>query len=217
MRQMRIAATCVGALLVMLISGGCGAIVGSGHVINESRKVRGFTGVELAGVGNVIVEQTETESLTVEAEDNLQLHLEAEVRDRWLYLGAGGNIQPTKPITWHVTVKDLRGLYLAGSGTISAPHVNTDSLQVVVAGSGTIRVAGTAEAQAAQIAGSGDYAAKDLESTRARIDMSGSGHAEISVSESLDADISGSGSIEYFGHPVVNEHVTGSGSIVSRS
>ena len=208
---------CPFAALLFALTSGCGPVIGSGHLTSESRKIHGFTGVELAGPGNVIVQQTGAESVTVEAEDNLQLQLNAEVRDGWLYLSTTGNIQPTRPITWHVTVRDLRGLYSAGSGTITVPRVATDSLQVVVAGSGTIRVAGTAEAQSALIAGSGAYAARELESTRARIDMTGSGHADLSVSESLDVTITGSGSVEYFGHPVVNEHVTGSGSIVSRS
>ena len=74
-----------------------------------------------------------------------------------------------------------------------------------------------AQAQAVRVSGSGSYAARQLETAGARIEMTGSGHAELTVNEQLDVNLSGSGSVEYFGHPVVNEHITGSGSFVSKS
>lgn len=219
MHGMRKAIRWITAAAALFLLAGCGAVVGSGHVVLEPRQVRGFSGIELVGNGNVVIDQTGADSLTVEAEDNLQLLLESQVVDGWLYLSVAPNaaIRPTRPITYHVTVKTLHGLYNASSGSVSAPHVATDTLQVVVAGSGTVSVAGTAQAQAVQVAGSGNYAARGLETSSARVEMTGSGHAEVTVNEQLDVTVSGSGSVEYFGHPVVNEHVTGSGSIVSKS
>src|SRR5579884_559594 len=218
MQRMRLAGRIIFLMCAALLAGGCGAVVGSGHVVLDSRPVRGFSGVELAGPGNVVIEQTGADSLTVEAEDNLQLLLEAQVVDGWLHLGVAPNaaIRPTRPITFHVTIRTLHGLYNGSAGSMSVPHVATDTLQVVVAGSGAIAVAGTAQAQAVRVAGSGSYAAKQLETASARIEMTGSGHAEVTVNEQLDVTVSGSGSVEYFGHPVVKENVTGSGSIVSK-
>src|SRR5262249_20698204 len=44
---------------------------GAGGVRTESRQVSGFTAVELQGFGDLTIEQTGAESLTIEAEDDI--------------------------------------------------------------------------------------------------------------------------------------------------
>ena len=47
---------------------GCGQferIKGSGTIKTETRLVQGFTAVDLSGTGDVVIEQTGTESLTI--------------------------------------------------------------------------------------------------------------------------------------------------------
>jgi hypothetical protein len=43
----------------------CWATAGSGQLATQSRQVSGFTSVELTGVGELSIDQTGTESLTV--------------------------------------------------------------------------------------------------------------------------------------------------------
>ena len=70
------------------VSGACGEtptsssdrVVGSGTAATESRSVSDFRGVSVSGVGQVILENTGTESLTITAEDNIMPLLESEVR-----------------------------------------------------------------------------------------------------------------------------------------
>ena len=62
-----------------------------------------------------------------------------------------------------MTVKDLNGLAVSGSGTISAPKLAA----IIVprsAGSGTITVKGAANDQDLAISGSGRYQAEELTS-----------------------------------------------------
>jgi hypothetical protein len=47
----------------------------------ESRQVSGFTKIELSGSGELKIEQTGTESLTISAEDNVLPKITSEVSD----------------------------------------------------------------------------------------------------------------------------------------
>ena len=69
-------------LLVALLVSGCGfqVVTGSGKVATETRNVSGFTSVTLAGIGNVYLTQGETESVRIEAEDNLIPYFETSLR-----------------------------------------------------------------------------------------------------------------------------------------
>ncbi|HWL48440.1 MAG TPA: DUF2807 domain-containing protein, partial [Acidimicrobiia bacterium] len=64
-------------LLSALVASSCiVGVEGSGNVITESREVSDFNEIVLGGSGRVMVEVTGTESLTIEAEDNIMPLLE---------------------------------------------------------------------------------------------------------------------------------------------
>ncbi len=72
-------------VLFFLPSLACGvfsmnAINGSGNIITQSIDVSNFDRVSLEGSGDVYIEQGQTESLTIEADDNIQPLLETKVR-----------------------------------------------------------------------------------------------------------------------------------------
>ena len=190
-------------------------IVGSGHVVSETREVRDFDTIVLGGSGAVFVTQTGEESLVVEADDNVLPLVTSEVRGGRLELGmrSGLNITMQTQVRYHITVKDLRGLVISGSGKVRASAIATDALDVTISGSGSIVVAGQAARQDLTISGSGAYDAAELATGAARVRVSGAGSATINVRESLDVRISGSGSIRYLGQPVVTKAISGSGSI----
>jgi hypothetical protein len=106
----------VPALLAVLLLAGCTITRGSGQVSSESRQVSGFSKVELSGSGELKIEQTGTESLTISAEANVLPKIGSEVSGGTLMLGAKSNtkIIPTKPISYSLTVKDLTGLLCPG-------------------------------------------------------------------------------------------------------
>lgn len=191
---------------------------GSGQVVSESRDVHDFTGVALAGSGTLMIEQTGTESLTIQAEDNILPLLTSNVSSGTLRLGTRSNtrIISTQPIVYHLTVKDLNSIMVAGSADTAAPNLQAATLTVVISGSGNVTVGGAAETQDIQISGSGAYSANDLESKAVKAVVSGSGDIIVRVSDTLDATVSGSGSIAYIGDPTVQSRVSGSGTITKR-
>jgi hypothetical protein len=194
----------------------CSVTTGSGKVVSESRTVSGFTKIDLSGAGDVIIEQNGTEALTIEAEDNLIPKLTSEVVNGTLRLGEKSNltIHLTKPVTYRVSMKDVSGLMISGSGTVTAATITAPSLAVDLTGSGKITVGGTVDQQDLAISGSGEYQAKDLQTKIASVEISGSGNATVTVNDKLDAQISGSGQLTYYGNPPqVTQEVSGSGRV----
>jgi putative autotransporter adhesin-like protein len=212
------------AWLLVSFTVGFGACVfnsvsGSGTIITEPRTVSGFSNVSLTGSGQVILEQTGMESLTVTTDDNLLPYIKSEVRGNTLELGfkdSMTNVRPTHDIVFKLTVKKLDGLNISGSGKADAKGLGPDQLRIGISGSGDVSADGTAGDLDLSISGSGGYRGEHMRSKRATVDISGSGAAVIAASETLKADVSGSGSIEYIGDPQVSQHVSGSGSVHRR-
>jgi hypothetical protein len=211
----------LGLMALLLPGTGCGGetVRGSGVVTMETRDVKAFTEIALAGSGNVRVERGEKQTLTVEAEDNILPLLETTVKDGKLTLTTRSNvsIRTTKPIVYRITTKALEGVSLSGSGTIEATKVEAKSFAIAISGSGKVGASGKAELAKMTISGSGSIDASDLPATTVTVVISGSGDAVVNATEELDAQIRGSGSIEYIGDPQVNQRVTGSGRIRRRA
>lgn len=209
------------ALAGLLALGACGVggfgggTRGSGNLKTETRPVSGFTTVALSGAGNLIIQQTGSESLTITAEDNLLPLLTSTVQGGTLMLGqkAGASITPTRPINYVVTVKSLNGVSLAGAGNITANGIQTNALTVSLSGAGRMSISGAAASQMVNISGLGNYSAQGFQTGATQITISGAGSATVSASQTLDATISGAGNITYYGSPQVTQHVSGAGSI----
>ena len=219
--------------------GNANTVRGSGNVTRESREVGDFNRIQLAGIGDVELSQGEPASLEVEADDNIAQWIQTEVRGDTLVISIQGehpglNLKPTQPIRYYVTVPDVRGLEISGSGNIRSGSIDTDQMDLSISGSGDIQVdslsakslesningsgsievkGGEVSEQNMTIAGSGNYSAAGLESQTASVTVSGSGSATVRVAETLNARIPGSGNIRYYGSPNVNEQVAGSGRV----
>ena len=209
----------VGVLIVAILAlTSCSVVTTTGATCTESRTVSGFNKVEVAGSGDVTIDQTGSESLTIEARDKVLPNLTSDVVGDTLVLGTkrGAVLPPGGRISYHLSVKDLTGLTVSGSGGVTAPQITADALSCDISGSGTITVGGTVPEQELTISGSGSYEAGGLAGETLRADISGSGNAVVSVSETLDVTISGSGSPTHTDDPTVQKNISGSGSVTKR-
>lgn len=205
------------------------------------REVTGFDRIRFRGPGICRITQDDVESLTIHAPAYVMQHIESEVRESVLHLGyVSPRIVSLKVgqeiITYDLSMKDIRRILLAGSGTVVVPdldndvvsvevagsgqislkNLTADKLNVVISGSGLINVAGDIEAQTLKITGSGRYEAQRLISDFAQVRISGSGEAHVSVSDELNIIISGSGKVSYGGYPDISKVISGSGKLVRR-
>ncbi|MBK5107924.1 MAG: DUF2807 domain-containing protein [Anaerolineales bacterium] len=212
---------------------------GSGNVVEETRQVSGVRGVDLATIGNVIIEIGDKESLTIEAEDNLLKFFETDMRGDTLKISTKPstiNLRPTKPVYFFLTVKDLERVMISGSGDIQVPDLKSDQFDVSIGGSGDISmgdleadgfdidIGGSGDIAAgrvnvpafrAKINGSGDITLMDLQADLLSLNVNGSGNLRIDdgkVAEQ-DLDINGSGNFqaENLASKVTNIRIAGSG------
>ena len=199
-----------------------------------------FDRISLSGSGDLIITQGEQESLTVEADDNIMQYVRSDVSNRTLFLGftpaaRRKNIRPTVPIAFILSLKEVSGLELSGSGTVTAEKLTTDHLSIEISGFGRVHIGTfTAEGLVLRVSGSGDfelagkvvkqdvrmdgkanYRAGKLESETAAVEVRGWCDAAVWATDSLDVQISGRGSVKYYGNPRVTQEISGSGSVRS--
>jgi hypothetical protein len=206
--------------------------------VTATRGVSGFDRVVFEGLGEVTIVQSDRESLTIEAESNVMGRITTEVTSDTLYIGwksgpFGLSVVPTKPVRYHLTVRDVRVLGLTGLGSIYAGEIDADRLDIDMSGGGRIVVralnadylkltltglggvglSGAVRRQSIVVSGGGEYDAGDLESDLAEVTLSGLGKATVWATQSLDIELTGAGAVEYYGDPDVTKKVTGLGGV----
>jgi hypothetical protein len=211
----------------------------SGNTKTEERPVSGFTKVQLDGIGDLSITLGDTESLTVEADENLLLYIITEVKGGTLIIRMKEDVRLLNMIStvkYAVTAKSLDLVDLNGLGNIIIKPLQTDALTISLDGSGAITLnqltanrleanlnglggltvnSGKVTEQAVILAGAGAYQAGNMESETASISLTGLGSATVWVTGSLDAELTGAGNLEYYGNPQVTQNDTGLGSIKS--
>ncbi|MBW3590648.1 MAG: DUF2807 domain-containing protein [Actinobacteria bacterium] len=193
-----------------------GTVIGSGVVATEEREVEDFDAVVVTGIGELRIEFTGEESLSIEAEDNILPLLTSEVSGNELVLGprSGVGISTHEPIIYRLTVADLSAISVSGSVNVDARGIVGDALTVSSGGSSDIRITGRVDRLSLDKSGSGTFSARRLESAHARVEVSGSGDVVVNAADTLDVSASGSSDVRYVGNPRVNRvDVSGSGSV----
>lgn len=195
-----------------------GGVRGSGDLITESRPVSSFDEIVVKGSGNVRVDVTGTESLEIEAEDNIMPLLTTEVVAGRLELGikSGELISPRRDITYAITAAQLRGVSILGSGDITVSDIDVDTFETTVSGSGNIEPEGACDHLEVTISGSGRFRGADLVAATGEVRVSGSGDVLVNVTDDLTVSISGSGDVQYMGDPSVDQSISGSGDVSGR-
>ena len=213
-------------------------IIGSGNLFTEVRDIKSIKAVQLSGFGHLTLLQGKEEKLSITADDNLMPHISSEIDDGHLLLGIKMPddvvmVQPSKPIEYQLTIKDLNNIRLNGSGKIEANDVlrledlelevngsgqvslnlQSKQLETEIAGSGSVEIKGSVEEQEIEIMGSGSYKANELTSEKANVKIMGSGDVHLQVSDFLACKIYGSGSIYYKGTPKLTKKIYGSGTV----
>jgi len=205
----------------------------------EDRHLTGFHAVDVSGSFDVYIVQGATESVKVDAPQDVIHNILTDVK------GGTLNIHTKDHFNWHnlfgnkkmvvyVTLKEITGialtgsgdvyfkegltannltLHLTGSGDVSG-KLTAKTLESSITGSGDIKISGHADNSKISVTGSGDYSARSLTTTKTVAHVGGSGDADVNASESLEASVTGSGDVRYAGNPKnVSKSKTGSGEI----
>ncbi len=203
--------------------------------------VSGFNGIHFKAVGKIMLSQGDTDNLTIQADPEVRARIHAEVKEGTLWITqetdwkdwTGFRLIDKGMTIYHLVMKDIRAITVAGVGSVDCAAINSDTLTVVLSGPGALTVgevnvstlnlemsgvgsvdiAGKCTEQNLTLSGAGSYQGTRLESERAMVRISGVGNARIWVNEQLDATISGAGGVEYYGEAKVNQKISGLGVI----
>ena len=188
---------------------------GSGHAATQARALPRFTGIDLAGANNVVVEVGGKQSVVVHADRNLLRRVTTGVRSGRLVIGTTpGNLNAKSPMFVTVSVPSIDAVSLHGAGNIAVTGIHSRVLSVMLPGSGNIDVTGTTTRLDVAIDGAGTTMLRGLIARDARAAIDGDGSISLTATHSLTARVTGSGTVLYGGNPAhVTRSVSGSGTI----
>lgn len=201
--------------------------------------VGNFSELSLGIAGTVYLKQGSSTKVEIECDDDIFDEIEFEMRgDRLVIKKEGnwnwGNGWRKSEVDIYVTMKEIEGLSVSGSGLIEGQEMlqtedielsvsgsgdmdldlTSDEMELRISGSGSIQLSGNAKEAEARISGSGKVKAEDLTVKIFSARISGSGSCYINATEEIDASISGSGSVYYSGDPDrVISNSSGSGKV----
>ena len=208
----------------------------------EMREVSAFSKIALRISAKVYVVQGERQSVKIVAEPETLEEIITEVKDRTLNIRYPNNNifrnwNPGK-VEVYITVPEVDGLTVSGSGDIESEHIKTRILDLAVSGSGNITIetlsaekvdaaisgsgnvrlnnGGVADELKARISGSGNVNASGFEAQKVDVQTSGSGNCYVTSNGSLNVRVSGSGSVYYSGNPSIDSSISGSGKVKKR-
>lgn len=208
----------------------------------QERNVPSFSKIALRISANVHLVQDKKQSVKIEAKSSVLEDIITEVKDNTLNIRFPNNYFfrsiNTGKIDIYITVPEIDGLSVSGSGDIITDELKTQNLDMAISGSGNIKIGdlsvnrisaaisgsgginindgGVADEMSVSISGSGNVKASDFEAQNVSARISGSGNCSVKSNGSIKARIAGSGSIYYAGNPSVDSSVAGSGRVKKR-
>ncbi len=152
-------------------------VKGNGNINKQSRDLAHFTGVAFSLPGNVELRLGNTESITIETDDNLLPLIETVIEDGTLRIRTvkkNTNID-TRHLKIVVQAKDIERLSLGGSGSIESDALKGKKVQIDLGGSGSINVKGVdAESLSVTLGGSGNLKAGSGTTKKLSLSIGGS-------------------------------------------
>lgn len=195
-----------------------------GPAVQRSYPVGAFQRIEVAGGYDVEVRTGAAPSVQASGSEKEIERLVVEVRGDKLSIhpkNRKGSMfsfgwKTHEPVRLTVTVPQLRGAEIAGSGDMRINQVRGDRFEGQIAGSGELLIE-QLEVQDLMlaIAGSGGLNAKQGRARNARYSIAGSGDIQAGgvASETADVSIAGSGSVRAHATGTANVDIAGSGDV----
>jgi len=195
-------------------------ITGNGNVKKETREVAGFEGVALSGNMNVQLAYGNSNTITVEGDENLLPYIETRVEDGVLQVRTKNKtgIKSKNKLMVYVSLTKITELRVSGSGNITGngDFSNDGKTDIAVSGSGNINVGiNSFNETRIAISGSGNVTLKGKSTNNIDATISGSGNIDCSdvACNDVFAHVSGSGNIKVYANKSIDAKVSGSGNI----
>lgn len=172
-------------------------VKGSGMAVEKSFNVSGFTGIEVSGGFDVILSQGESESVTLQAQENLYKYIHVEVEQGILRIYTENNLWPTEPLKAKIMFSDITRLHVSGGGDVKAENrIKAEGLEIALSGGGDITADVDVTELNCSISGGGD-ARLNGSANKFDINMTGGGDLESTMNAgTLFCRLSGGGDLK---------------------
>ena len=183
--------------LILVIAGSLSAvscmvdmksIKGSGKVITQNRHVgEEFTKIDASSGIDVVVSQSDTRSVTVEADDNVQQHIKTKVENGTLFISSEYNsfTNVTKKVI--VTLPAVNSIQTSGGASLKSSNtLRSDDLTIDASSGSEVRITVEADKLVCQASSGSHVTAKGKALT---VDTSSSSGSEIDAAELLANDV----------------------------
>ena len=165
---------------------------GSGRITTEQRNVSDISGVSLHTDGELFIEVGNTESLRIEADDNLIPYIRTDVRNGVLTIETdqAGNLHFSRSVRYYLTVKSLNSIAILSSGNVQASDLKADKFLINVSSSGDLKMG-------------------DLQTGALTVEINSSGDVTMGVLNAamLEAHIRSSGDLNIGGGEVEKQNI----------
>ncbi|MBV8252475.1 MAG: DUF2807 domain-containing protein [Chitinophaga sp.] len=210
-------------------------IIGSGNVKSEKRTAGKFNQISAGGVFKIELTQGATESIKLEAEDNILPLIETEVSSGGLEIRMkkGYSISPNKDIKVYVTLPELKRLSISGASKLNATNsfkgdrLNIDqsgastitmdlavsNLDLEISGAALLDLSGKTGGMNIGASGGARVHTADLRAETAKVGASGGADVIVNAAKSLSASLSGGARVKYKGTPEVQKSTSGGASV----
>jgi Putative auto-transporter adhesin, head GIN domain len=193
-------------------------VKGSGVSATETRAMAQFSGVDLTGVGKLILKVSEGSnySVKVTADDNLLALVETKVAGDKLTIGLKDSvsISNSSSFVYEVTAPKIEKLETSGAAAVEGSGFNGGKLALNVSGVGSVKLNGRVDEFRADLSGAGSLDSSGLIANDVKVELSGVGSADVHADQRIRANVSGLGSITWRGSATdVKTDVSGLGSV----
>ena len=209
-------------------------VKGNGNVTIEDRNVKeSFTTIKATEGLNVYLTQSDTESITVEADENLQELIITEVENGILKIHTRENIGKSTSKKVMVSFRDVSsitstsGSNIYSTNTITVNNlelkstsgsnmtldVNTTIINSKSTSGSNLRLSGNTSQIAVEATSGSNVKAGDLNSESSEVKATSGANITINTSKKLVAKASSGGNVKYYGNPEnveKNDNVSGS-------
>ena len=206
---------------------------GNGNVQKETRKVSSFDALDISSAFDVYLTQGNTESLVIEADENLLDVIKTEVRGGVLKIYVDANIRNSKTMKAYISFKMLSMIELSGACDVYGENdFKFDDIEIETSGAAEIEMKmtarkvyldlsgasdiefkGSAQEMVVDVSGATDLHALDFEVRECTIDASGASTIRVFVTDELSVDASGASTVRYKGNPGIEIDTSGASSI----
>ncbi|HMQ68409.1 MAG TPA: head GIN domain-containing protein [Ignavibacteria bacterium] len=201
------------------------SVKGNGNVAKETRSISSFSKIELNSVMNVFLNQSGTESITIEADNNLFSYIETYVENNTLKIETkkNYNLKNYKKLNVYINYKDINDLVNNSVGNVRSEHqlnfsslniennsvgnldldLNGKNLNVEINSVGNVTFSGKADNVNIENNSVGNLEAFDLAAVNLNIENNSVGNSEVYATGEITIESNGVGNVIYKGDAVV--------------